>query len=133
MNEISYETYKESDEFKQFITKNKSNGKLKIQVFCGNQAMPIPNSKIKITKDIDDKTIVFYKGTTNISGIVEDIALPTPNNNYNLETKEVPSKTIYKITVENDEFLPIINQKVGMLNNVKVIQYIKLVPKIEVI
>ncbi len=133
MTELSYEDFKKLDEFQEFIQENSSNGKLKIQVFAGNQAMPIPNAKVKITKEVKGKEIVFYTGITDISGIIEDIDLPTPNTTYNLEKKEVPSKTNYKISIENNDFEPILNQSIGMLNNVKVLQYLKLIPKIEVI
>ena len=110
--------------YQDFLKENSSEGYLKIRAFAANQAIPISNLKIIVSKIIDNNNVVFYEGTTNSSGIIEKITLPTPKlDPSNLDT---PKSTTYEIiaTYKNESKI----YKVNMYENVYVVQDININP-----
>ena len=110
--------------YQKFLKDNPGNGYLRIRAFAANQAIPISNLDITISKMINNNNIIFFEGATNSSGIIEKITLPTPRLDPN--NLDAPSSTIYDITAtynnENKTY------KVNMYENVYVIQDINIVP-----
>lgn len=64
--------------YEQFLSQNPGTGALRVQVFSGQQAVPIPNAEVIVTKEFADGQHVFFYGLTDISGIVDNIELPAP-------------------------------------------------------
>ena len=52
MKLISFDEFKMTDLYEDFIRENSSFGNLKVQVFTAYEAIPISNTTILITKDI---------------------------------------------------------------------------------
>ena len=65
MNLVSYEEFKKTDSYKTFIKENPSTGTLKVEVFTAYQAIPISDTDIIITKDIDNQKVLFFVGKTD--------------------------------------------------------------------
>ena len=61
MNLISYEEFKNTDLYEDFIKENSSFGNLKVQVFTAYEAIPISDTTILITKDIEEYKVVFLE------------------------------------------------------------------------
>ena len=112
------------DIYKKFIQDNPTKGYLKIRAFAANQAIPISNLKITINKMIDNNNVIFFEGTTNSSGIIEKIVLPTPKIDSN--NLDAPTSITYNITANYNNENKI--YKVAMYENVYVIQDINIVP-----
>ena len=74
-NSISLEQFKTIPEYQEFIKENPETGLLKVQAFTADQAIPLPNTKIFITKQIGDNDVLFFSGETNSSGIIDKIEL----------------------------------------------------------
>lgn len=128
MDLISYDEFKNTSDYNDFAKNNTSIGHLKIQVFTAYQAIPIENTEILVTKDINGKKIIFFEGLTNSSGIVEDIQLPTPKNDVIAELFETPVYETYELTAINTDYENIQKFNINMYDT-KIIQYIKMIPK----
>lgn len=61
MNLVSFEEFKKTESYQEFIKENPSTGRLKVEVFTAYQAIPIPDTDIIITKDIDGKKVLFFR------------------------------------------------------------------------
>lgn len=128
MNEMSLEEYEKTEGYKKFILENPAIGILKVQVFTADQAIPIANAKVSISKVIDQDQVLFFEGLTNDSGIIDNIKLPAPGGEYNTETFEIPKYTTYQLNVSNGDYHTDKKYEVAMFGDIKVLQYIKMLP-----
>ena len=62
--------------YKEYMSKNKSYGYLNIRAYAASLAIPIKGLNVVVFKNLDNKKVVFYSGTTDESGIIEKISLP---------------------------------------------------------
>lgn len=131
MNLTPYEEFMQTEAYKKFIEENPAIGSLKIQAFTAYQAIPIPDTEILITKKINDQQILFFKGYTDSSGIIENIELPAPPSLSSNELEAAPAYTIYDLTAINEGYETIKRYEIGMFGDIKVIQYVKMTPQIE--
>lgn len=127
MNYVSLEDFKKSDEYQTFIKENPSVGKLKIQAFTAYQSVPIPDTDILISKNINDNNVLFFKGKTDSSGMIENIELPAPVAVEIADIDNIPKYTVYDITAIHQGFETIKKYKVAMFGDVNIIQYIKMI------
>lgn len=126
MNNITYEQFKSLPEYQEYIETNPSTGVLKVQVFTADQAIPIPNTNIYITKQIGNYNVLFFQGETDSSGIIDNIILPAPIGDFNLDDFITPSYTTYQLVASNDQLKQIRQYQISMFGDVKVLQYIKM-------
>lgn len=129
MNIISYEEFKNTDLYEDFKKENDDIGNLKVQVFTAYGAIPIANTNIVVYKDIEEYRVIFFQGVTDISGIISDIKLPAPK--MVTSNEETPIYTIYNMTAFNTGYESLKNFTIGMLGGVNVIQYVKMMPNVE--
>lgn len=113
--------------YKNFMNENTGRGNLNIRASFANQALPITNLKVVVSKEIENYNVTFYEGVTNISGLIGKISLPTPPK----ETNDLvaPKTTTYKITAvyNNREYTYTVN----MYDGICVVQNINIVPSNE--
>ena len=128
MKIISYEEFKNTDLYEDFIKENNDVGNLKVQVFTAYGAIPVPDTNIVVYKDIEEYRIIFFQGVTDSSGIISDIVLPAPK--MVTSNEETPIYTIYNMTAFNTGYETLKNFSIGMLGGVNVIQYVKMLPDI---
>lgn len=131
MNIMNYEDFKTTDEHDSFISNNPKEGTLKVMVFTASQAIPIENTEITITKDIGNNKVLFFRGLTNESGVIDNIKLPAPNSNS--EEKFASSNyTLYDLNATSTSYEVIKKYTVAMFGDIKIIQYVKMTPNINV-
>lgn len=128
MKIISYEEFKNTDLYEDFIKENNDVGNLKVQVFTAYGAIPVSDTNIVVYKDIEEYRIIFFQGVTDSSGIISDIVLPAPK--MVTSNEEAPIYTIYNMTAFNTGYETLKNFSIGMLGGVNVIQYVKMLPDI---
>lgn len=128
MKIISFEEFKNTDLYEDFIQENSDVGNLKVQVFTAYGAIPIPDTSIVVYKDIEEYRVVFFQGVTDISGIISGISLPAPK--MVTSNEETPIYTIYNMTAFNAGYETLKNYTIGMLGGVNVIQYVKMLPEV---
>jgi hypothetical protein len=128
MEYISYDTFKKSDIYNDFINFNSSVGHLKIEAFTAYGAIPIEGAEILIYKDIGENNVIFYSGKTDSNGMINDIVLPAPNRvNDNSLT---PEYTLYEMNAIHEGYETIKKYTIGMFGDVNVIQYVKMTPEV---
>lgn len=113
--------------YKKFMIENTGRGILNIRASFANQALPITNLKVVVSKEIENYNVIFYEGVTNISGLIEKISLPTPPKEN--DDLIAPKNTTYKITTlyNNMEYTYVVN----MYDEIYVVQNINIVPSNE--
>ena len=113
--------------YKKFMIENTGRGILNIRASFANQALPITNLKVVVSKEIENYNVIFYEGVTNISGLIEKISLPTPPKEN--DDLIAPKNTTYKITTlyNNREYTYV----VIMYDEICVVQNINIVPSNE--
>lgn len=121
---ITDSNFMNSDIYKRFMDENSGRGNLSIKASFANQALPITNLRVVVSKEIENINVIFYEGITNISGIIGKISLPTPP--LNNDDLVVPEMTVYKITAiyNNQEY----SYNVNMYDGICVVQNINIVP-----
>ena len=113
--------------YKKFMIENTGRGILNIRASFANQALPITNLKVVVSKEIENYNVIFYEGVTNISGLIGKISLPTlPKEKNDLIA---PKATTYKITAlyNNRKYTYVVN----MYDGICVVQNINIVPSNE--
>ena len=113
--------------YKKFMIENTGRGILNIRASFANQALPITNLKVVVSKEIENYNVIFYEGVTNISGLIEKISRPTPPKEN--DDLIAPKNTTYKITTlyNNREYTYVVN----MYDGICVVQNINIVPSNE--
>lgn len=130
MNFVNLEDFKQTESYKNFIQENPSTGRLKVEVFTAYRAIPIPNTRILVTKDIDGQKVLFFSGLTDSSGMISNIELPSPAENKNFKPGDVAQYTMYDVTAIHEGYERIKKYDVAIFGNTGVIQYIKMIPEI---
>lgn len=128
MNFINFEEFQKTDSYEKFKEENPSTGTLKVEVFTAYQAIPIPETRILVTKDIDDKTVLFFSGVTDSSGMISNIVLPSPMEDKDFEPGDVPAFTTYDVVAIHEGYERIKKYDVSIFGDTGVIQYIKMIP-----
>lgn len=113
--------------YKNFMIENTGRGILNIRASFANQALPITNLKVVVSKEIENYDVIFYEGVTNISGLIGKISLPTPPKEN--DDLIAPKTTTYKITAlyNNREYTYVVN----MYDGICAVQNINIVPSNE--
>lgn len=131
MDLLTFEEFKNTEDYKKFMEENPEIGHLKVNVYTAYKAVPIPNTEILITKKINDKNIIFFQGNTNSSGSIENINLPAPRNTSLLTKEAPPAYTLYDLTAAHKNYGIAKKNNIGILGEVKVIQNIKMSPEVD--
>lgn len=117
-----------SNVYKEFLAKNPGLGYLRIRAYTASQAVPISGMNIVVSTLIGKENVTFFEGTTNESGIIDNIALPAPKANPN--DMDVPNKITYNITATYGDRRLL--YKVDIYENIIVIQNINVIPESQV-
>ncbi len=128
---ISYEEFQKTDAYPAFAKQNSDVGYLKVQAFMADQAIPIPDVEILITKEIGDDVVIFFRGYTDSSGIIDNITLPAPADTYNVSTETFSEFEVYDLTAVKESFQTLKKYTIGMFGGLKALQYIKMIPMIQ--
>lgn len=128
MNNVSFNSadFINTEEYQQFISENPGIGYLNIRAYAANSAIPISGLEVEVSKIINNRRIIFFQGATDNSGVISQIALPTPTVSSNDEV--VPPSQEYDITaIYNGNNLLF---KINMYSNIQVLQNINIVPNL---
>lgn len=128
---ISYEEFQKTDAYLTFAKQNSDVGYLKVQAFMANQAIPISDVEILITKEFDGNVVLFYRGYTDSSGIIDNITLPAPADTYNASKETFSEFEVYDLTAVKESFQTLKKYTISMFGGLKVLQYIKMTPLLQ--
>ena len=128
MNQVYYfndPVFKQTNIYQKYIQLNPTFGYLNIHSYAANAALPIEGMKIEISKNISNQKIIFFEGSTDNSGMIANIPLPTPNISSNDE--EIPASQEYEISAKYEN--QTLNFIIKMYANIQVNQNINIVPE----
>lgn len=118
--------YRKTDSYLKFINDNPSNANLNIRTSSFNLSLPISGVEIIVSKEIDNNKIVFFRGFTDDSGMINKIVLPTPKEVSN--DLEIPLGIIYDINAKYDKDNFNKNYKIIMYSGICALQNINIIP-----
>ena len=130
-NNISYNDFKNTEFYSTFIKNNLGRGYLKVIVSTASEAVPIVDAEVVVYQDIENYRVIFYRGRTDSSGIIDNIELPSPNS-VTFGSLEVPEYAIYKLDIKANGYVDIYDYTVGVFSNIKVIQNVNLEPVVKI-
>ena len=116
------------DSFEDFMRENTGKGVLKIQAFRGQQAFPVPNVHVIISRRIGDVDYIFFEGETDDSGIIDGILLPAPEKSSTNDYDDPPKAAIYLLSAEKQSFDPILRE-IELYDGIGTIQPLKMMQR----
>ena len=124
------EAFVGSSLYNSFIKENPSFAYLNIRTSAAFEAVPISGVRIIVSKMFDNNKIIFFDGITDMSGMINDIKLPTPS--LVSDDLDLPKGIVYDIEAiyESDNIDR--NYKVLMYPGIHVVQNINLIPTVTV-
>lgn len=131
MELISLDEFKDNDIYEDFINKNPQLGSIKIQVYTAQIAIPIEDAQITIYKDIGEYDVMFYRGKTNLNGIIDNIYLPAPTLEKVSKLEDLPYAQ-YIMEIKKEGYKPIYEHVFNIFAGTKSIQNIELSPLINI-
>ena len=116
------EEFKDSSIYKNFININDGKGILKVEASTASEAYPLEGVEIIISKMIDGSKVIFYKGVTDDSGIIDGIVLPTRRIDKEVESVSDIVFTTYDLEAIYSKYNMNKMYNVSIFDNIKVIQ-----------
>ncbi len=90
----------------QFLESHPAQGFLRIQAFRGDQVLPMPGVDVVVSREDQ----VYFQGKTDVSGIIEGIALPGQNRMETLNPETARSSAVYRVQAEYPGYVPVDTQ-----------------------
>jgi len=115
-------------EYKDFVKQNPSKGYLSIRAYAANQAVPISGLRVIVSQNFGNTKVIFFQGTTDNSGTINQIALPAPESGNN--DLVAPRVAKYDIEALYDKSNIDLFFKINIYSNIQVVQDINIVPEI---
>ena len=116
--DILYDEFKNSRLYDSFIINNSGIGNLKIRAYTASLALPVADLEVVVSSKIDNMNVIFFRGKTDNSGMIENIKLPAPILGNNLV---VPNTITYNVLAGGKTF------SVNMYDGICVVQNINMV------
>lgn len=116
-------------EYQEYIDENKGRGSLKIQASVAQEAFPIKDVNVDVSMIYKGKRYSLYNDTTDSSGIVNEIVLPSKLSaeSQNPQTAE-DSDTVYLVSAYHPGFEAVTDCPVLIYDKVETILPISLNP-----
>ena len=112
----------------EFLRLNPESGFLRVQVFAANQAFPIPNASVVISKQFPQDCCIFYKTQTDANGIMNRITLPAPDRMLSDAPSAMQPYSTYDIVVTHPLFTEVHIHDVAVFDSVETVQNVEMIP-----
>ena len=118
-----------SDDGASFLASHPGRGTLRVQLSSGNGSFPVSGASVEVFRRFGDEKRVYYKKTTDNSGIAEGMTLPASFRQESLSSETAAdSGTEYGVTVFQPAFAPEQTHFVNIYDGVETLLPITLVP-----
>lgn len=111
-----------------FLKKNPESGFLRVQVYAANQAFPIPNAAVVVSKRFAEETCVFFRAQTDASGIMTRITLPAPDRLLSDSPSAMQPYSTYDIVVTHPLFTEVHIHDIAVFDSVETVQNVEMIP-----
>ena len=114
-----------------FLESNQKNGFLRVQVSAADQAFPIQNADVIVSKRFGNDDSVFFEEHTDASGIINRVTLPAPDRILSGAPSSVlqPYST-YDISVTHPGFVSVLLKNAVIFDGIETIQQVVLIPSV---
>jgi hypothetical protein len=92
--------------YSDFLAQNPAIGYLKVQASQAQQALPLSDLEIYVTQDFQGTRVLFYRGHTDESGLIERIELPAPPKEQSLRPQTAGRGAVYQVYTAHPSFEP---------------------------
>ena len=114
--------------YEEFLNQNPAKGTLKIQAFTARQAIPVPGVHVIVSKRIGDENHIFFEGTTDESGLIDNITLPAPMRSSSETPFQPHPFALYDIQTDHPSYLQQDLRYGAIFEGIKSIQPVDLIP-----
>ena len=114
--------FKDSSLYKTFSNINTGTGILKIEAYTASGAYPLKNVDIVVSKEFGEDKVIFFNGTTNDSGIIDNIILPTRSTTKEITQASDIIYTTYDLIAKYPQYNVQKKYDVSIFDDIKVIQ-----------
>ncbi len=116
-------------EYQEYIDENKGRGSLKIQASVAQDAFPIKDVFVDVSMIYKGKRYSLYNDTTDSSGIINEIVLPSKLSAESRDPQTAPdSEAQYLISAYHPGFEAIVDCPVNIYDRIETILPISLNP-----
>lgn len=123
---VTDEALKKDASFQAFLRENPGYSTLKIRASAANEAYPISGVKVLVSRVIGNNEVIFFEGETDVSGMINNIVLPSPRAIKN--DLEVPQFTEYQLHADSAPNNYQHDFQISVCCGITVIQYINITP-----
>lgn len=111
-----------------FLQMNPSVGYLRVQVSVAQQAYPVQNAHVEISKTFSGDKYVFFASQTDASGIVSRVTLPAPDRDLSSAPSALQPYATYDIFVSHPNFTDVYVPNCIVFATIETIQQVRMVP-----
>ena len=111
-----------------FLQANASYGYLRVQASVAQQAYPVQNARVEISKTFSGDKFVFFDTQTDASGIVPRVTLPAPDRDLSSAPSALQPYATYDIFVSHPNFTDVYVPNCIVFATIETIQQIRMVP-----
>ena len=111
-----------------FMRQNPESGFLRVQVFAANQAFPIQNASVVVSKVFGGNIRVFFTAQTDANGIMSRITLPAPDRELADSPSALQPYSTYNIVVTHPRFTEVRIDDVAVFDSVETVQNVEMIP-----
>ena len=116
----------EPQDFQDYLNQNPGNGFMKVQVLAGRSLVPVPESKIFITKRLNGEKFTLADAKSDMNGMTEPISLPAPPASFSQTPGGTTPFAVYDVEVSNPGYISHIEENVPVFDGILSIQTIRL-------
>ena len=111
-----------------FLAANRQTGFLRVQVSAADQAYPIQNAEVVVSKHFAQTDSVFFTDRTDASGIMSRISLPAPDRSLASAPSALQPYATYDINVSHPGFAKVNLKNCVVFDGIETIQQVELIP-----
>ena len=111
-----------------FLASNPGYGYLRVQVSVAQQAYPVQNATVEISKTFSGQKYVFFASQTDASGIVSRVTLPAPDRDLSSAPSALQPYATYDIFVSHPDFTDVYIPNCIVFATIETIQQVRMVP-----
>ncbi len=117
--------------YEDFVYRRPATGNLRVQLSSAFGSFPIESGAVEVYRDFGGDKRVFYKKTTDSSGIADNMPLPAFPNDYS-QTPEsaVQSATEYMVSVYHPDYTAVDAVPIKIYSNIETLLPITLQPTV---
>lgn len=118
-----------NETYSEFLKNNPESGTLKVQAFAAQQALPVGDVSVRVSKKFTDQEKIFFEGITDSTGIIDNIILPSPQKFLSEQPSDILPYAVYDFFASHPTFGTENSNEIQIFQGIKSIQPVRIVPQ----